>query len=477
MDITKPASHLFFAMLALTSSAYAQETGREVRLNKELTAQNPAVESFEMKLRDAEALVKSGKPAEAYSLLEPLEFDHSGEERFDYLIGIAALDSGKADKATLAFERVLMVNPNSAAARLDMARAYYQLGDLPRAKTEFEIALKQNPSEAARVNIEKYLGEIAAKETGRQTNVTGYVEAAAGHDSNVNNSTIQSQIQVYDQSSTSWATVPLDPTNVKAADNYYGVAAGGEVSHRLNANWGLYVGADMRQRSYRTQKNFDSLGLDVRAGLMFGAKANYLRIGLLGGQYNLGDKRNSDAAGLSAEWLHMFSPSNQMKVFGQHAQYRYAEVVMQPNDFDQQAIGFGWLHVSSDGKSTLFGSLYHGMEKDVSTIVTAATPDGGRIDGAKQFNGLRFGGMTAFNAKTTLFANAGMQAGEYSKFNQYFLCQRSDRLYDLTLGANWRLDKFWTLRPQLNYSKNDSNIVVYDFNRIDVSLNIRRDFR
>jgi hypothetical protein len=70
-----------------------------------------------------------------------------------------------------------------------------------------------------------------------------------------------------------------------------------------------------------------------------------------------------------------------------------------------------------------------------------------------------------------------MQAANYSNFNQYFLCQRSDHLYDLTLGANWRLDKFWTLRPQLSYSRNDSNIVVYGFNRIDVSLNIRRDFR
>lgn len=471
-------------MLATASSAYAQETGQKAGLPAKLTAQNPAGDSYEMLLRDADTLIKSGKPDDAYTLLEPLEFDHSGDERFDYLIGIAALDSGKPDKATLALERVLMVNPNSTAARLDLARAYYQLGDLQRARTEFITVLKQNPSAAARANIEKYLDEIAAQEAGKQTRFTGYVEGAIGHDSNVNNSTNQSQI-IVDAFPAPSNVITLDPTNVKTSDSYYGVAAGGEVTHRLNASSDLYAGADLRQRGNHTQKSFDSLGLEVRAGVMFGAKANHLRIGISGGQYNLDNSHNSDLAGFNAEWRHVFSPGNQLKAFGQYVQYRFVDPFMKPNDFNQQATGIGWLHVFADGKSTLSGGVYYGTEKDVSPIITVAgpsgitvvNPNGGRTDGAKRFSGLRVGGLTAFSDKTTLFANAGMQAGDYSKINKYFLRQRNDRLYDLTVGANWHWDKLWTLRPQLNYSKNDSNIVVYNFNRIDVSLNVRRDFR
>src|SRR5260221_6187151 len=73
----------------------------------------------------AKALVDQGKPAEAYEILAPLEDKLSGDVEFDYLLGVAALDSGKPDRATLAFERVLAVNPNFAGARLDMARAYF----------------------------------------------------------------------------------------------------------------------------------------------------------------------------------------------------------------------------------------------------------------------------------------------------------------------------------------------------------------
>jgi outer membrane protein len=468
------AASMFFGLMSAASETYGQEAGQQMRQRAELVIRKATgSEVYEKLLLDADALIKRGKPADAYALLEPLEFEHAGEERFDYLIGVAALDSGKPDKATLAFERVLAINPDFAAARMDMARAYYQLGDLLRAKTEFALTLKQNPTAAARLTIHKYLNEITAQEAGKRTHLAGYIEGTVGHDNNVNNSTNQAQIfvDVLGEYRT------LYSANVKTPDNYYGVAAGGEVMHSLNASWRLYAAVDMSQRNYGTQNIFDSQDLEERAGVMFGAKTYQLRAGVLGGQYNLGDARNRDMTGYNADWFHAFSPSNQLNVYGQHTRYRFADVVMQPNDYDQQAIGIGWLHVTADGRSSLYSSLYLGTEKDVSTIITTATPNGGRIDGTKRFNGLRIGSQTLLNDNTTLFANAGMQAGDYSRVNYYFQRQRSDRLYDLAAGANWRWDSLWALRPQLSYSKNDSNIDIYGFDRMDVSLTVRRDFR
>ena len=465
---------MLFGLLTVACGAYAQETGQKVRQRSEpLPRDQTEIDSYQKLLRDADALIRSGKPAAAYALLAPLEFEHAGEVRFDHLIGIAALDSGKPDRATLAFERVLAVNPDFPAARLDMARAYYQMGDLPRARTEFTAALKQNPTKVARANIEKYLDEIAAQETGKKTHITGYVEGTVGHDNNVNNSTGQSQIFV-DYFSTS---ITLDPTNVKTSDNYYGVAAGGEVTHTQNANWGLYAGADLRQRGNSTQTSFNTLGLNARAGLMFSAKADRLRIEVLGGRYTLGGSQNYDSTGLKADWRRMFSPSNQLNVFAQYVKYRFADPVMQPNDFDQQAMGLGWLHVMAGSKSVMSGSVHYGAEKDVSKIITVASPDGGRNDGAKRFRGMRAGGQTAIGGKMTLFASAGIQVGDYDKINFYFLRQRHDRLYDLKLGADWHWEKLWALRPQLSLFKNVSNIPIYGYDRMDVSLTLRRDFR
>jgi len=474
MNLTKPLTWIFFSLLTAASGAYAQEAGQQVHQRAEPVTQNPkGIDSYEKLLRDADALIRSGKPADAYALLEPVEFDHSGEVRFDYLFGIAALDSGKPDIATLAFERVLAVDPDFAAARLDMARAYYQLGDYQRARTEFSAALKQNPSEVARVNIRKYLDAIDARKDGKRTRVSGYMEGTVGRDSNVNNST--SQPQVFVDLFSTMAT--LDTTNVKAADSYYAAAAGGEINHGLNANWGLYAGGDLRKRGNHTLNQFDSLGLDAHAGIMYEAKVNRFRVGVLAGQYNLGGLHNSDTSGIKAEWRHVFSPSNQLNAFSQSVKYRFVDAVMQPNDFDQQAVGLGWLHVLADGKSTLTGSVHFGTEQDVSRMITVASPDGGRNDGAKRFSGLRAGGQTAIGEKMTLYGSAGIQVGDYSKVNYYFLRQRSDRLYDLKLGADWHWGRLWTLRPQLSHSRNDSNIAIYGYDRTDVSLTVRRDFR
>lgn len=461
------------AGLMMTGTGYAQESVNQNALDApSLAGQQSGGD--EQPLRDAEALMKAGKPDYAYALLEPLEFVRSGDARFDYLIGIAALDSGKPDKATLAFERVLTVNPNSTAARLDMARAYYQLGDWVRAESEFKITLNQNPSTAARTTIQKYLDAIATRQAVKQTHLSGYIEGGFGHDTNVNNSTSQTQIAIPFLGN---SVASLNPTNVKAADNYYRAAAGGEIIHSLDADWGVYAGADLSQHGNRTQTSFDTLGVNGRTGVLYGADANRFRAGLLAGQYNLGRVRNRNTIGIDGEYRHVLSASNQLNVFAQAMRYRYADPVVKTNDFDQQVIGAGWLHACADGKASLTASLYYGMENDVSTLITAATPNGGRSDGIKRFNGVRVGGQATYGDNTTLFAMSGAQAGDYSKVNTFFLQQRADRQYDLTLGSVWHWDKSWTVRPQLAYVRNNSNIVIYSYDRADVSFTLRRDFK
>jgi len=475
---------ILFSLLTVTcGAAYAQETGQKARQRPELLpVGQEEMDTYEKLLRDADALVRSGKAAVAFDLLAPFEFEHAGEVRFDHLIGIAALDSGKPDKATLAFERVLAVNPDFPAVRFDMGRAYFQLGDLPRARSEFVMALKQSPTEKARVSIDKYLNEIAVREAGKKTQITGYVEATVGHDSNVNNSTSQSQVQIFD--GTIWTSIPLNPTNVKSSDNYYGMAAGGAVAIRQNSSWILYAGADLNQRGNRTQKYVDSLGLNARAGVMVGEKIDRLRFEMFGGRYALEGSPNYDSTGFNVDWRHLYSPGNQLSLFSQYVQYRFADMLMQPNDINQKTVGFGWLHILADGKSTFSGSLHYGTEKDVAPIIAVSgyatpviNPSGGRNDGAKRFKGVRAGVRAFINNSTELFANAGVQLGDYGKINYLFLRQRHDRFYDLKFGAVWRWDKLWALRPQLSFFRNDSNIAIYSYDRMDVSMSVRREFR
>ncbi|MCP4683313.1 MAG: tetratricopeptide repeat protein, partial [Desulfobacterales bacterium] len=101
-------------------------------------------------IKKAEALIFKGNAEEAYELLAPLESELAGSVDFDYLFGVAALDSGNPAKATLAFERVLLRKPNFAGARLDMGRAYFAMGNYIMAQKEFQKVLGLNPPPFAR---------------------------------------------------------------------------------------------------------------------------------------------------------------------------------------------------------------------------------------------------------------------------------------------------------------------------------------
>jgi hypothetical protein len=86
------------------------------------------------------------------------------------------------------------------------------------------------------------------------------------------------------------------------------------------------------------------------------------------------------------------------------------------------------------------------------------------------------------NEKTELFAGLGAQFSKFQLANAAFSSPtesvtRDDKQYDANLGINWHYDNVWTVRPQISYLRNNSNIVIYQFDRTDVSITIRRDFK
>ncbi|BBI99990.1 hypothetical protein FGKAn22_16830 [Ferrigenium kumadai] len=461
----------------------------EARQRAEAEAKRLAeIEAREKPLRNADELIKGGKPAEAYLLLEPLEFERSGEVRFDYLLGIAALDSGKPDKATLAFERVLAVDPNFAGARLDMARAYYQLGDLPRAKTEFETVMGQNPPEAAKATIQKYLDAIAAYEEAKKTHMSAYLEGVVGNDSNVNTGT-GSTISVSSLSPGLAALItaitgnpnPQIPPSQRR-DNYLGVNAGGEISRSIGANWLVYGGADVRQHGNMVATPYDTTSTEGRAGVMYAKEQNAYKLTLVGGQAYSANSMRRDSVGANAEWQHTFSPANQLNTFAQYARNR---AVGSPptapgtdarttGNTDLVLAGAGWLHIMADGKKAVFASAYTGKELDVVPVNVIQPPDG-----KKRFDGVRVGGQVAFTDQVDGFSSLGWQHAVYSKPNAFIVNNgnRDEYQYDLIVGANWRLDKLWSVKPQAWFSRKSSNLAIYSYDRTDISLTLRRDFK
>ena len=421
------------------------------------------VSAAALDLTQAQALMKEGKAAEAYALLAPQEFDRAGEIDFDYLLGIAALDSGKPDKATIAFERVLAVNPDYAGARLDMARAYFSLGDTARAKQEFETVLSQKPPEAARAVVQKYLVAIEQREKAKLTRLTGYVEGTAGYDSNVNFSTAQTQVNI-----PALGNLPftLAGSNVRAAAAFGQVAGGVDYGHDFTPKFGIYAGGDARIRSYDGQSDFSYNNFDGRAGITVGAPDNQLKVGVLGGDNYINIAGGRSTAGANGEYRYNINATNQLNAFSQYSAVRFKNDQLKVNDFNLTTSGVGWLHVFGDGRSAITAAVFVGEESSAEN----------RADGNARFEGLRLAVQYNLLEKIDVFAALGAQQKRYSKQNAAFQETRHDDIFDATLGLTWRFAPAWTLRPQIAYTQDRSNIPLNKYERTEAGITLRRDF-
>ncbi|HJV85601.1 MAG TPA: tetratricopeptide repeat protein [Noviherbaspirillum sp.] len=421
-------------------------------------------------MEKARVMLRDGKPADAYTLLEKQEFERAGDVEFDTLIGVAALDAGKADNATLAFERVLAVDPNAAGVRLDMARAYFALGDYPRAKQELDLVAQFSPPPAARLMIEKYRRAIEKREQAKRTIVTGYVEGFGGYDTN-----ITSVVGDFTNAVLSTYNLPgFLPTGnaVKRSSGILGAAGGVEVTHQATDTISLSAGADVRHREVLRAHNYASDQIDLRAGISYAQGANLYRGGLTLQEYQQRtDVPSADrhSIGLNAEWRRTFSPSDQGSLFGLVTQQRYPDIAV--NDVNTFAAGAAWLHQFNGArKPLLYASLLTGQDNAQNPLSNGSNYD-------KRFVNGRLYAQVSMSESADLFASIGLlYRGDRSPFARSTnVSYGGDHTSDVTLGWNWRPAPNWTVRPQVTYTENRSNIALNEYRRTETLVTVRYD--
>ena len=447
-----------------------------------------ASESLENLLREADALLKAGKPADAYNLLEPEEADYSGEIVFDYLLGVAALDSGKPDRATIAFERVLAVNPNFAGARLDLARAYFAMGSDDMAKNEFEIVLAQKPPEPTAAVIKKYLEVIDERQKDKIQQVSAYLEMSMGHDDNITAATpdnIGGVAGILGMTKVDFITIApsYQPTgsSLHYAGMYTGVSGGVDFNRLVSEANGISIfdGADVKQRVYNNVSPMNNLSLDTRAGVAIASGDNSYRLTGTFGQYRqsgfiAGTNSFRDTAGLSAEWRRSFGARDQMTWSLGVSQPRYLTTATQ--DTRQTSLNASWLHVF-EGSTTplIFANVNRSVDRALQPVNVATGANMGRTNTGVlahfQFTPL---------ADTDFFLSGGLTVrhddspGARSPGLADFYAR--DETQSLSLGVTTRPWKKWTIKGSVALTNNRSNLSLYQYRRNDSSVSLRRDF-
>jgi hypothetical protein len=425
-------------------------------------------------LERARKLLAENNPKQAFVELMATP-DLTGMPEYDYLLGVAALDSGKFEDAIIAFERVLATNPNHAGAQMDLGRAYFALGSYDLAEAAFKRLKAANPPAPALQALNQYLEAIQVRRREITPGWTGFAEMQLGYDSNLTG--VPGDFGAASQQS---FNITVDPTgNSIKRDAAYVEALGYlEYSYPLSQGWSLFAGGGARGRAYKSESDFDILSGDLRAGGALNRGPSQWRASVGYQKYTQdgdapGDPKptnDRNTANAMFEWRHSLDTRNQVGLGLQLTSVRFPDNKI--DDFDQIYLSGSWLR-SFEGKGTplVYTSLF------VTDDHAKNTFEDGVTDKSKNLAGGRIYGQYSLSPKLQTFGALGyVYRRDRDEFAPSTVVARGrDSFGELLVGITWQFMERCAVRTQWSYTRNESNIDIFDYDRNEVSTAVRCD--
>jgi hypothetical protein len=441
------------------------------------TVSSPALDPA---LADAKKLVEQKRAADAYQKLVALEAARAGEPAFDYWLGVAAFESGRLERAAIALERALMVDPDFDSARMELGRTYLRMGSLDLAEQEFRRLLSRTPNADGKQMLESYLAEIARLKDRQKFAKSAFVELGVGHDTNLSSTTGSFSDAI--RASFGLSGILPSGNSIKRSDNFGALNGGGEFVWRYREDRTFFATASARLRSYKDYSDFNYGLVDVAVGheVRYGTNAlSYVAFGQMFRQdgafvdtianTKIANDRNS--GGASIDWRTELASNAQLTIGAQGSVYRYRSNPTQ--DTDQGTLSATLTMQPESLYGSTFGlSVFGGKDRAKRPLIANTSTDVSRRN-----LGVRVFGQTDQRNAVSATASVGYsQRRDDSSFARATLVEYGrDKLLDANLRVTWRVADSFAVIPYIAYVRNQSNIALYDFNKTEGGIMIRFD--
>lgn len=403
----------------------------------------------------AEAQMSSRDFSGAYERLKPLEAEFAGDPDFDYLFGIACLDSGHPSEAVFSLQRAVAANPGFAGARLELARAYYTVGDDQDALREFEIVSRQKPPPQAAAAIAQYRAAIENRTVAERPAWRAVADVSGGYDSNANGGTDSGEFLGF----------TLNDASRRNESSFFGARAEAGYSLPLRPNLRWQSGLELSHRHYPQASFVDASIAELGTGLVvsdggWSGSANLSARALnLDGDFN----QATYAADLGGRRV----LSDTLAVLGslRAARLSYDQDV-DVQDVDQLVGGLAlqWRLDPASGLELVLGPVL-GQED----ARQASSPYGRDLAGGRA-------SLSGAYAGSRWRASLGGLNSDYD--GQFFGRSREDRQWAAQVEVEVpKIVGSWMLRPSLAWVDNRSNLGLFDYERVEASLSLVRGFR
>ncbi len=440
---------VYVALLASTHTLAASSTDSTITQLQNLNANSQFEQAYQL----------------ALSHLQVLE----GDPAFDLQLGIAAVDSGRTDAAIFAFERVLALQPTNQAAKLELARAYFLVGQYERSEALFQQVAAHNPPPSVQRKIDQFLASMPTHDSFTKKTTKGHISIARGYDDNINagpdGEGTLALTDIYGNQ--------YDATGVTGKNDHFNHLEG-MIFHQgqLNDSWSYFLSGELDARWYSDESELNNLTLSGRGGVTHLNSQGYTRLSVFGENYELDDSRYRTLYGGSIEYKHIFKDTF---LAGPFIQFNRLEYSFGSRDSDLILGGLSgiWLPPALKG-GYINGYLYTGQEtpKD-DNPVTRGSAD-------RTLSGLQLSVQVPVHEKVTLKGSLAYQKSDYA--SAYFLLtplttkDRVDKQTSARLQANWEFSPSINAFARYSYTDNDSNTQLTDYSRRQFAIDLNYQF-
>jgi len=415
------------------------------------TVQVSTATELRQALGEAESLLAAGNAQGAWELLLPLEGIYSGRAYFDYLLGVAALDSGRYSTAILSLQRAAASAPQFSGARMELARAHFEAGELGAARPLFVALLSESPPAGVREILDKYIAAIDAGPAAPPSDFRPYAELMVGYDDNANGSTDDQQFLGF----------TLTPENLATDTSFFEGGAGFNWTLPRSASFAWHLGAHAGYRKNPDASFVDAGILSGIGGMIWRSGANFGRLNVDAYAASRDGESNESYTGANLFVGRHLNDRWDLSLALRGGALRYDEAI-EVLDVDRILSTLG-LAYRFQSRGRLVAEFIGGSDSERQS----GSPYGNTKSGA------RLSLNTAIGDATYLFMSVGSLTSDYDGL--FFGSRREDTQLTSVLQFEFRdvLTDGLSIVPRVRYIDNDSSVALYDWDRTEVGLMIR----
>jgi outer membrane protein len=424
-------------------------------------AQSQTTESLNDLLDNAQRLLNNKLPGEAYARLSKNLDRFAGEPRFDYLLGISALDSGRPGQAVFALERAVANDPKNAPARAELARALFTLRELDAAKREFSDVKTSNPPSAVSASIDRYLDAIKglseqqrAAQQSSSTTFTG--DIGVGYDSNINSGSAQSEWLLADGGR-------LIPTDASLGQSAWSarLAGGVEYQSKLNTDITAFAQAGFNARKAFVGSKLSFVTVDTAAGVAYTRQSGVWTVAINAGHAQVNQTSLRNVIGTSVQWQRSISKTEKAGLFIQMFDLRFPHSATQ----NAQRVVLGGTAARETSNGVVFVgavSINSERSKTNSPEFSFSAPN------------VRVLAEWPLSNQWRAFLGATLEQRKYKGVQELFSgLARRDTEIDLKLSGEKQISNELTLVPSIGYTHNASTLGPNDYRRTQIGLSFK----